>query len=97
MGAYQKAKEGKLVTQAYIADIAAKVENDQQESARKLVRAHDLSTRMVRQVGDKTALQGASENQQGDDCHGFFTISDNVLIVGESASNEEPAGQPHPH
>jgi hypothetical protein len=28
---------------------------------------------------------------------GFFTILDNVLIIGESPWGEERAAQPHPH
>ncbi len=29
--------------------------------------------------------------------HGFFTILDNVLIIGESARGEQRADLPHPH
>jgi hypothetical protein len=55
-------------------------------------------------VGDQTSLsgeeEGAIEKVQDDysvDSHGFLTISDNILTVGELARGEEQAGLPHPH
>jgi hypothetical protein len=56
----------------------------------------------VGQVGDQTALRGEGVSQEGqgvhsDNCHGFFTIFDKILTVGESARDEERAGQPHPY
>ncbi len=57
----------------------------------------------VCQLSDQTALrgdkEGAIQNVIGDlsdDCHGFLTILDNVLTVGESARGEKQADQPQP-
>ncbi len=53
---YQKAKEEKptvvnhrhLNAKASVADMAIEVENDQQETARKLAQAHGLASKIVR-------------------------------------------------
>ncbi len=44
--------------------------------------------------------EGASLDTQSVCCdfrHGFITIFDNILTVGESAGGEEQAAWPHPH
>ncbi len=44
--------------------------------------------------------EGASLDVRGihsDFLHGFFTILNKVLTVGESVGGEEQAAQPHPH
>jgi hypothetical protein len=61
------------------------------------------SSQEVGRVSNQTALRGDKEgviqNVPGDhskDRHGFLTILDNVLTVGESAGGEERAGRPEP-
>jgi hypothetical protein len=63
-----------------------------------------VAVKEVGQVGNQTALRGdeerATENLQGNhsnDCHGFLTILDNILTVGESTGSEEQAGWPNPN
>jgi hypothetical protein len=62
------ADQRRLIAKASIADITAKVENDLQETVRKLLQAHDVSAKTahtalkeVGQVGDQTALLGDEE------------------------------------
>jgi hypothetical protein len=39
----------------------------------------------------------SSQSVHSDFCRCFFTILDNVLIIGELAEGEERASRPHPH
>jgi hypothetical protein len=58
------------------------------------------SEKWWRQLKAKENDGGASLSAQSirsDFCRHFFTILDNVLIIGESAQGEERASRPHPH
>jgi hypothetical protein len=55
---------------------------------------------VVVQIDRQRDEEGVGQDVRGihsDDCHGFLTILDNVLTMGESAQGEEGADQPHPH
>jgi hypothetical protein len=102
-----------LSAKTSITDIAADVENDHRETARKLAQAHGVSTKMVHanlckdpKLSEKFArwLSKLTRKEikkkqaiHSDFCHGFFTILDNVLTGGESALGEEGADFQNPH
>ncbi len=109
------ADQRNLAAKASIADIAAEVENDQQESVIKLTKAHDrlklFTPLFTRICSSKRSRPGewpnfimrrwrsdweCTRNLGGYDRHGFLTILENVLTVGESAGGEKWACQPHP-
>ncbi len=98
-----------LCAQTFIASITAKVENDRRESLSGLwgddqavsptlnkdIKLSRKSAKWWRQLKVKDMKKERSLHS--DFCRSFFTILDNVLIIGESARGEERAARPHPH
>ncbi len=103
------ADQRNLTATVSIADIAAKVEKDHQESVMKLAQAHDVSAKTVHatlhkiccsqevsQLSNQTALRGDEEGAIQNVLHGFLTMMDNVLSIGGSAGGKKQAAQPQP-
>ncbi len=99
--------------QTFIVDIAAKVENDRRNprlgswgdqnvspTLSKDLKLSQKSARWWHQLKEKGDEEGACLGVQSicsEFRRGFFTILDNVLIIGESAGGEERDVRPHPH
>ncbi len=90
-----------LSAKVSIADITAKVENDQWESAMKLTQAHNVSAKMNLQLsksrpGERLNCFTRRQSRSDRECARQSQQWLNILTVGESNRGKERAGQPHP-